>query len=179
VTTESIIGIDPGASGGVGVYTGGRWRAFRAPPDVLAYADTLRGAGVLPAPVVYIEAVHAMRNDSRHNAFAFGFNTGAWHGAIGALGWSVRTVAPVTWQSKLGCRTKGDKSVTRTMALRLWPDLKVTHATADALLITLYGAACEGLVDFPWLMDPRWPYLPEPIPVPAPPPSDSHPPLYS
>ncbi len=162
---ESIIGIDPGASGGVGVYAGGRWRAFKTPPDVLQYAGLLAiaGAGAIPAPLVCIEDVHAMPKDSRHNAFTFGFNTGAWHAAVGAFDLPVRRVASVTWQSRLGCRTKGDKRITRDMAKRLWPDLKVTHATADALLITLWGAAMEGLVEAPWLMDPRWPYLPPPI----------------
>jgi hypothetical protein len=35
--------------------------------------------------------------------------------------------------------TKGDKNVSKRRAQELFPQLKVTHATADALLIAEYG----------------------------------------
>jgi hypothetical protein len=35
--------------------------------------------------------------------------------------------------------TKGDKNVTKRMAQQLYPDIKITHANADALLIHEYG----------------------------------------
>jgi hypothetical protein len=37
------------------------------------------------------------------------------------------------------CLTKGDKNVSKARAQELFPALKITHATADALLIAEYG----------------------------------------
>ena len=36
------------------------------------------------------------------------------------------------------CLTKGDKNVTKSAAQRLYPDRKITHADADAILIARY-----------------------------------------
>jgi hypothetical protein len=35
--------------------------------------------------------------------------------------------------------TKGDKNISKAKAQELFPDKKIIHATADALLIALYG----------------------------------------
>ena len=35
--------------------------------------------------------------------------------------------------------SKGDKNVTKSRAQELFPELKITHAIADALLIAEYG----------------------------------------
>jgi hypothetical protein len=35
--------------------------------------------------------------------------------------------------------TKGDKNVSKRRAQELYPQLKITHSTADALLIATYG----------------------------------------
>ena len=43
------------------------------------------------------------------------------------------------WQKYLGCLTKGDKNVSKAKAQELFPDLKITHAIADSLLIAEYG----------------------------------------
>jgi hypothetical protein len=48
-------------------------------------------------------------------------------------------VSPVKWQKVMGCLSKGDKNVTKAAAQRLFPDIKITHAIADALLIAEYG----------------------------------------
>jgi hypothetical protein len=39
----------------------------------------------------------------------------------------------------MSCLTKGDKNVTKSRAQELFPEVKVTHAIADALLIAEYG----------------------------------------
>jgi len=39
----------------------------------------------------------------------------------------------------MGCMTKGDKNVSKRKAQELFPSMKVTHASADALLIAEYG----------------------------------------
>jgi hypothetical protein len=72
--------------------------------------------------------------------FTFGRNTGFLIGAIMALGFRLEMVRPQVWQKVMGCMTKGDKNVSKRKAQELFPSMKVTHATADALLIAAYGA---------------------------------------
>ena len=59
--------------------------------------------------------------------------------ALTAAGIPFERVRPQQWQKSLGCLTKGDKNVTKRKAQELFPMMKVTHATADALLIAEYG----------------------------------------
>ena len=59
--------------------------------------------------------------------------------ALIAAGIPFETVTPAKWQGAMGCRTKGDKNVTKRKAQDLFPGVKVTHAIADALLIAEWG----------------------------------------
>ena len=73
------------------------------------------------------------------SAFTFGRGLGQLEGIITALGLPLERIAPQVWQKALGCLSKGDKNVTKRKAQELFPSLKITHATADALLIAEYG----------------------------------------
>lgn len=42
---------------------------------------------------------------------------------------------PRVWQKIMGCLTGGDKNVSKARAQQLFPQIKVTHAIADSLLI--------------------------------------------
>jgi hypothetical protein len=53
-------------------------------------------------------------------------------------------VLPVKWQTAMSCRTKGDKNVSKARAQQLFPDVKVTHAIADALLIAEFCRRVRG-----------------------------------
>jgi hypothetical protein len=59
--------------------------------------------------------------------------------ALTAAGIPFERVRPQKWQQAMGCMTKGDKNVSKRRAQELYPQLKITHATADALLIATYG----------------------------------------
>ena len=69
------------------------------------------------------------------SAFTFGEGFGWLCMALTAAGIPWRTVRPQAWQKELGCLTKGDKNVSKRKAQALFPELTITHATADALLI--------------------------------------------
>jgi hypothetical protein len=58
--------------------------------------------------------------------------------ALVASGIPFERVTPAKWQRELGCLTKGDKNVTKRKAQELFPDVKVTHANADALLLATW-----------------------------------------
>jgi hypothetical protein len=59
--------------------------------------------------------------------------------ALTAAGIPFERVTPQKWQKAMGCMTKGDKNVSKRRAQELFPQLKITHAIADALLIAEYG----------------------------------------
>ena len=60
-------------------------------------------------------------------------------GLLIGLGYPVETVQPASWQRALGCLTKGNKSVSKELATKLFPEVQVTLWNADALLIAEFG----------------------------------------
>ena len=79
---------------------------------------------------------------------------GQLEGICIAAGYPPNLVAPRKWQGLLGCRTGGDKNISKNLAIKVFPFLSrvaksgknqglpistITHAVADALLIALYG----------------------------------------
>jgi len=69
------------------------------------------------------------------STFKFGVQYGTLKGILTALRIPFELIRPVDWQRALGCMTKGDKNISKAKAQQLFPDIKVTHAKADALLI--------------------------------------------
>jgi hypothetical protein len=94
---------------------------------------------IIDTPKAYIELVHSSPQMGVKSAFTFGNGFGHLEMALTAAGIPFERVRPQVWQKALGCLTKGDKNVSKRRAQELFPQLKVTHATADALLIAEYG----------------------------------------
>jgi Holliday junction resolvasome RuvABC endonuclease subunit len=138
----TIIGIDPGTNGGIAWITHGR-------PCVEKMPDTLQDLWELIGDIdtasdgychAYIEAVHSSPQMGVKSAFTFGNGFGHLEMALTAAGIPFERVRPQVWQKAMGCMTKGDKNVSKRKAQELFPQIKVTHAIADALLIASYGA---------------------------------------
>lgn len=72
------------------------------------------------------------------SAFTFGRSYGFLRGVLSALAIPYVEVRPQAWQKAMGCLTKGDKNVSKAKAQQLYPGEKITHATADALLLATY-----------------------------------------
>ena len=135
-----ILGIDPGKSGGFAL--------GHSSLDIEAYAfdkytptdivNILRPAAS-KISAAYIERVSAMPKQGVVSVFTFGQNYGWWQGVLNALGIPIERVSPLKWQTYMGCRTGGDKNISKARAQEIFPELKVTHAIADALLISEYG----------------------------------------
>lgn len=148
-----IAGIDPGVRGGVAITHGvgildQMVRAFKPSMTHRELVELLREVLKPEAkvrPVVYVEKVGVHKRDGRKGANTFGRVDGLIRGAVLAWGLELREVAPVRWQSELGCLSGGNKNVTKRKALEMFPDLRarITHATADALLIAEYGRRAE------------------------------------
>jgi hypothetical protein len=59
--------------------------------------------------------------------------------ALTAAGIPFERVRPQVWQKAMSCMTGGDKNVSKRKAQELFPAIKCTHATSDALLIAEFG----------------------------------------
>jgi crossover junction endodeoxyribonuclease RuvC len=132
------IGIDPGASGGLAaVDAQGRFLSAtkmpETPRDVLDALTRLTDGAV--TCYAALEQVHAMPKQGVRSMFTFGVGFGILLASLTASGIPFDQVTPQKWQKALACYTKGDKNVSKQRAQQWWPEVKVTHALADALLL--------------------------------------------
>ncbi len=141
-----VIGIDPGASGAMVrraiAYDDGHElidsiKLCETERDIyewlVCYADR---AHITRA---YIERVHSMPKQGVASSFKFGQNYGFLRGILIASRIPFEEVTPQKWQKALGCMSKGNKNVTKAKAQQIFPTIKMTHAVADAYLISEYG----------------------------------------
>ena len=150
-TNSLFFGIDPGASGAVACisYVGKveviRWEAglHDVAEWVAARKNSLRGIAGDDAPATentfgYLERVGAMPKQGLSSTFKFGKSYGHCEMLFAACGIPFERVTPVKWQNAMRCRTGGDKRISKAKAQELFPDIKITHKEADAILIAEY-----------------------------------------
>ncbi len=131
---QYFLGIDPGMSGGFGFVGDGRSYPHKIPETEADTAALLREW----APVVklaWIERVHSMPKQGVASSFKFGQSYGFLRGILIGLRIPFEEVTPQSWQKAMGCLTHGDKNVSKAKAQQLFPGWKISHATADAMLI--------------------------------------------
>lgn len=158
-----ILAIDPGASGGFAAYSMvnphdllERFSSIAMPKTGREIVSALTpGLGFVPetdAPVAYLEDLvkYTGRNMPSSSMATYAGNWGFLKGALIALNYRIVIVPPKTWQKALGLGTAKGMSKTewktklKNRAEQLFPGVKVTLATADALLIL--EAARRGLL---------------------------------
>lgn len=133
------IGIDPGVNGGIAWIYRGIPCSERMPETAKDLWELMNGIASLGECRAYIEQVHSSPQMGVKSAFTFGQGFGHLEMALTAAGIPFERVRPQVWQKTLGCMTKGDKNITKRKAQELFPEIRVTHAVADALLIAYYG----------------------------------------
>lgn len=155
---KRIIAFDPGASGGIAeLFPSGAAIAYSMPDDAdlrdnihaFTTAASLDGDRV----VAYVELVGGFIGGSPAPGsamFNFGNGYGYIRGVLAALRVETHLVRPQEWQAGIpGVRGTKEKSVRKRAlkehASRLFPSLKVTLKTADALCIADYARRCEAL----------------------------------
>lgn len=149
---DLVIGIDPGKSGGIAcVYV--REQTSLAIPmpeterDIIDEIEILVNLGTA---CIFLEKVGSIfpkgkMKPSPKAMFNFGKNYGFLRGA--ALGSKTRleNVQPKTWQKAIGvyypagANNTVKKNISKARAQELFPHLKITHKTSDALLIAEFG----------------------------------------
>ena len=141
---EITIGVDPGANGGIAWITDGKACVEKMPDtlqdlwELVVSISLEAGTGGMGIRA-YLEAVSSSPQMGVVSSFSFGRGYGNLEMALTAAGIPFERVRPQVWQKALGCMTKGDKNVSKRKAQELFPGRKITHATADALLIAHYG----------------------------------------
>ena len=150
-----FIGIDPGKSGAIAaIDEEGRFvsvvKLKETEQDVWTWMLKELGIGYgKPSHFAVLEKVGAMPRQGLSSTFKFGVSYGFCRGILTANRVRFEEVTPAKWQGALGCRTKGDKNITKSKAQQMHPDQKITHANADALLLAEYARRLfkERLID--------------------------------
>jgi len=137
--SELYIGIDPGKSGGIALIERGGSAFVHKMPDTDMDIIELFRSFDCGCSSAMIEQVHSMPGQGVASCFEFGRGFGALIMALVACSIPFERVSPQKWQRAMGCLTKGDKNVSKRKAQEIFPKIKVTHATADALLIAEYA----------------------------------------
>jgi Holliday junction resolvasome RuvABC endonuclease subunit len=134
---NAFLGLDPGSATGGIAAIGTSVEAHPLPEterDIWDLLKQIRERHV----IVYaaIEAVHSMPKQGVSSSFKFGRSYGFLRGLLIASGLSWADVHPQQWQKIMGCRTHGDKNISKARAQQLFPEVpNITHRTADALLL--------------------------------------------
>lgn len=146
-----ILGIDPGASGGFAeIWPSGKIEAFPMfdEPDMRDYLKALAQNASIEghALVCYLEQVGGYVGGAGQPGsamFKFGSGYGFIRGLLCANHITTVLVRPQTWQAGLSglAKLKGPdrKRALKNEAARLFPNVKTTLSTCDALLIARYG----------------------------------------
>lgn len=138
-----IIGIDPGARGGVAGWDIG----FGA--SVFPYsASELISRQILPTDTVYVEKVGAMPGNGSVSMFNFGFGCGVIEGVILAKGAAINYIRPQAWKKAvLGAKYPHDKEGAIAFCKDNYPEVNLIlprcrtphDGIADAVCIMHYG----------------------------------------
>ena len=91
-----IIGIDPGRSGAMAVWSDGIEKAIKCPSSSKEMADIIKSIGN-KNDIAYVERVWARPSKATRAAFTFGVNYGEWLGILSTLNIDTVHVTPQTW----------------------------------------------------------------------------------
>ena len=139
----SYLGIDPGASGGVALVQGDYVAAWkirgRTGSDLASLFGQIKTEHLVKMAV--LEKVAAFPKQGVSSTFKFGHSAGLLEGMLWAFEFRFELVAPGGWQRPMGLICPKGTTLTvkknkhKARAQQLFPELEITHAIADALLI--------------------------------------------
>jgi len=142
------IGIDVGKSGGIAMIVGDSVGAVKMPDTERDIYEKILDATLYKdykSIFCYIEKVHSMPKQGVKSVWTFAENYGNLRMALIAAKIPFEAITPQTWQKGLGIVKRGKeegktkfKNRLKAKAQELFPELKITLATADALLIAEY-----------------------------------------
>lgn len=171
IKINCVIGIDPGANGGIAVYLPDQHaKAVKMPKDVSKLATFLAYYAENFKPVVFIEKLSVRPDDvsvadqranmgKLYRIQRMMANYERLKMTIENAGIPYVMVHPMSWQTRLKLRERGSdeskadrKRRYQAMAAHLYPEIRVTLWNADALLIMHFGR--WALVNIPkWVRE--------------------------
>ena len=149
MSDRAIIGIDPGANGGLAYLSEESLEVFKCPQNAEAMGtlvnrclDNSEKDGLTLSAI--IEEVWARLMNSVRSSFAFGVNYGKWLGILGHAFIPRIKVIPQTWMTDYQPLPRDyteRKNALKTIAeeLSFEYNIKITKQTADAVLIAFWG----------------------------------------
>lgn len=153
-----VVGVDPGFGGGIAVFIPGQnVKVVKMPKDTSDLLDFFQYYADTYHPIVFLEKLSVRRDDVMSDET--GANMGKLYriqkmmanfehlkAIIETTGIPYVMVHPLTWQTKLKLRVRGEheekadrKRRYQEHAAQLYPGVKVTLWNADALLIMHFG----------------------------------------
>ena len=136
----NAVGVDPGIGGGISALTteGSVLLAVKMPETDRDLLDLLMDIASKGPCFAMLEFVASMPGQGVSSVFKFGEGYGKLQMALCAAGIPFARVTPAKWQGALGCRTGGNKNISKGRAQELFPSVKCTHAISDSLLLAEY-----------------------------------------
>ena len=138
------IGIDPGKNGGIGFIYNDLAYCKRCPATVLEMAEEIQTCIELAPDIqktAIIEKVHSMPKQGVKSVFTFGEGYGKWLGILAAHKIPYTQVTPQKWMKHYGSLSKDKKerkNQLKHLAQQRFPEVKITLATSDAILLANY-----------------------------------------
>lgn len=159
IKINCVIGIDPGTNGGIAVFIPGNpVKAVKMPRDITDLADFLSYYKEISNPIIFLEKLSVRPDDvgvgpdgkpnmgKIYRIQKLMANYEHLKALIETAGIPYVMVHPMTWQTKLKLRVRGQqeekaerKRRYASKAGELYPGVKVTLWNADALLIMHFG----------------------------------------
>tara|TARA_Y100000310_G_scaffold286393_1_gene310507 strand:- start:131 stop:586 length:456 start_codon:yes stop_codon:yes gene_type:complete len=139
-----FIGIDPGIKGGIAFIYNDTYQVVPTPNTVSEMADeliALKDMGPNLPMYACIEAVHSFPGQGVASTFKFGMNYGQWLGILATLKIPYIQTTPHRWMRYYGSMPKDKKdrkNHIKHLAQQRFPDVHITLATSDAMLIANY-----------------------------------------
>ena len=158
ITINCVIGIDPGAAGGIAVFIPGQLtKAIKMPKDISELAELFAYYAENYKPIVFLEKLSVRPDDITTDGDRANMgklyriqkmmaNFEHLKALIESSGIPYVMVHPASWQTKLKLRVRGvheekteRKHRYQDHAGKLYPGINVTLWNADALLIMHFG----------------------------------------
>ena len=153
LAVDCVIGIDPGKSGGIAVYTkaDGMARVVKMPTSAEDLGELLDYYKENYHPIVFLEKLSIRKEDAATPGKIFGIqklmaNFEQLKTVLELAGIPYCMVHPLSWEHKLGLRIKGRKEKKNERKKRyavyageLYPGIRATLWNGDALLIMHFG----------------------------------------
>lgn len=142
----TILGIDPGQSGGLAIRNEDYSQAYPMPETEKDIFELIYNLKCKWNNVdCYLEQVHSFKGQGVSSTFKFGQGYGFLRACIIALEIPLFDITPQRWQKEYVTSKTKDESKTdhknklKAKAQLLYPSLKLTLKTCDAMLIADYG----------------------------------------